>query len=231
MIQFNLLPEVKIQYIKTQRLKRLMVLIAIVASAASVLILLMTISFSSIQKHHLSNLDKDIEEISNELQSNSELTRILSVQNQLRTLPAIYEGRPAVDRLPSILDKTTPLGIGLGRLSIDFSTSSIELAGQAPTLEIVNSYVDTLKYTTFKSGQDGQALEAFKDVVLSQFGKDNTAASFTLTFTFDPLLFANTAEIELFIPSTVTTRSSAEPTDLFDGSNSGQEEETENGGE
>ncbi len=232
MIQFNLLPDVKVQFIKTQQSKRILMFASVALSALAVVVLVFMVSFSAVQKRHLANLDRDIERIGSELTDNPELTRILSVQNQLNTLPDLYNGRPAVDRLPEILERTTPAGVGIGRLSIDFSLSTIELSGQASTLEMVNSYVDTLKFTTFRAGKDGEVLQAFRDVVLSRFGKDSTTASFSLTFGFEPQLFDNTLEVTLSVPSITTTRSESSPTDLFDGSNAGAaEEEMINGGQ
>lgn len=233
MIQFNLLPDVKTQFIRTQRLKRIMVLVSIALSVLSVLVLLMTISYSAVQKNHLSNLDKDIDKISAELQGNPELTKILSVQNQLNALPALYNGRPALDRLPLILERTTPVDVSIGRLMIDFSTSQIELSGQATTLEMVNSYVDTLKFTTFRSAEDEMVLPAFKEVVLSQFGKDTVSASFTLTFSFEPTLFDETKTVTISVPSTVTTRADGDVTELFNGGAEEelQDEEAQDGGQ
>src|SRR5687768_13026732 len=108
MIQFNLLPDVKIAYIRTKRLKRLMLVSSVVAIIVSVVLILFMISFVTVQKRHVGNLDKDIDRLIAEIESIPELDKILTVQNQLNALPALYAGRPAVTRLPSYLDQTTP---------------------------------------------------------------------------------------------------------------------------
>lgn len=237
MIQFNLLPDVKVEYIKTKRLKRILLLSAIAASGVSVFILFLTFSYAAVQKRHLSNLDKDVDRISTELKSNPELTKILSVQNQLNTLPSLYDGRPAVDRLPGYLDQTTPQGVGIGRLTLDLSLSTIEITGEADNLQLVNSYVDTLKYTIFKSDEEG-AVEAaaFTNVVLTQFGRDSETADFVINVTFDPLIFDVSKKISLTVPQLVTTRSQGTAAELFDGSGPVETDETteegaENGGQ
>lgn len=225
MIQFNLLPDIKIEYIKTQRTKRMVILGSIGAAGLSIALLLVMFSFSTVQKQHITNLDKDIQALRTELEGNQELTKILSVQNQLKSLPALYDGRPAADRLPDYLDQTTPTDVGIGRLVVDFSTSTMEITGSAPSLESVNSYVDTLKFTSYKYDNEGQTTTsgAFSAVILTEFGRSDKEATFVVTLTFDPIIFDATKSIELIVPSTVTTRAEAPASspDLFDGSATG----------
>lgn len=218
MIQFNLLPDVKIEYIKTKRLKRLMMLGSFVAVGASMLILFLTFSYSAIQKRHMSELNKDIETIKNELDSIPELKKILSVQDQLNALPDLYMGRPALDRLPDYLERTTPSGIGLNHLQLDMSINQIEVTGNANSLETVNSYVDTLKFTTYKTSEEGsEVAPAFNSVVLVQFGRDSNQATFTISFMYDPQIFDISKEIQLSVPNKVTSHAQAPNNNLFNG--------------
>lgn len=223
MIQFNLLPDVKVQHIKTQKMKRVVTLVSIAAIGVSVGVLVILFSYTAVQKQHISNLDKDIASLEAELKSNDELNKILSVQNQLYSLPALYDGRPAVDRLPGFLDQTTPADVGLGQMVIDFSTSTIQMSGTATSLEAVNAHVDTLKFTTFVPEEGADKVAAFTGVVLSEFGRSDTEASFTIQFSFDPQIFDATRDIELQVPNTVTTRAQTTPAALFDGSATGDE--------
>ncbi len=224
MIQFNLLPDVKVQHIKSQKMKRTVTLVSFISVGVSIGILIIMFSYSAVQKQHIKNLDADIAALTAELQTNEELNKILSVQNQLNSLPALYDGRPAADRLTTYLDQTTPVDVGLGRLSLDFSTSTIEMSGTATSLEQVNAYVDTLKFTTFVPEEGAEPVAAFTNVVLTQFGRDDKEASFTISLTFDPRIFDATLDVELIVPSTVTTRAQATPSDLFDGSAAGGED-------
>lgn len=227
MIQFNLLPDVKIQHVKSQRTKRLVILASIAVAGVSVGVLVLLFSYTLTQKRHLGNLNKDIDSLSSELQSNSELSRILTVQNQLKTLPGLYNGRPAVGRLPGYIDQTTPAGVGINSMSLDFSTSAMNVTGNAASLELVNNYVDTLKFTTFKTEDSSEATSAFKGVVLSSFGKTEKGASFTIDFTFDPAIFDETKNIQLVVPNIVTTRAQVPTQDLFNGSAQGEAQNAE----
>lgn len=218
MIQFNLLPTVKVEHIRTQKMKRMVMVTSITATCISAAILVLLFSYTAVQKNHISNLDGDIAKLQAELESNSELKKILSVQSQLNSLPALYDGRPAVERLPLFIDQTTPADVGLGRLSIDFSLSTIELSGTAANLSAVNAHVDTLKLTKFTTGEGSQPEAAFSNVVLSQFGRNEDEASFTITLSFNPMMFDTTKQVSLAVPAMVTTRAQTNPAELFDGS-------------
>lgn len=224
MIQFNMLPDVKVDYIRTQRTKRIVMLGSFVAAGVGAFLLIMMFSYQATQKRHLSNLNKDISSIKSELEGNRDLTRMLSVQNQLKTLPALYDGRPAVERLLTYVEQTTPGDVGIGKVMVDFSASTLELTGTADSIKTVNAHVDTLKFTNFKvANLEGDPVGAFKDVKLVNFGKSildgKEQASFVISMSFDPQLFDQTKEVSLLIPSIISTRAQqGDTTELFDGS-------------
>ena len=236
MIQFNLLPDIKIEYIKTLKLKRMVMTIAFIAVGASVGLLILMFSMNAVQKRHVSNLNSDIERLKTELDETDDLTKILTVQNQLNALPALYDGRPAINRLPGFIDQTTPVGIGITQMTIDFSTSTVEIIGDSKNLKTLNSFVDTLRYTTYEveheeteevadTGEEmemtetevHEALNAFGNVGLVQFARDSEKATFTLSFSFDTTIFDITKKVKLTVPSLVTTRAEVPSPDLFNG--------------
>lgn len=225
MIQFNLLPSVKVDYIKTKRLKRLIMGLSVVSVVFSVVLLMVMFSLKTVQNGHINNLEGDIKRLTSDLENTPDLNKMLSVQNQLNSLPTLYAGRPAVYRLPSFLDQTTPTNVGITDILIDFSLSTVEVGGKADTLESVNRYVDTLKFTKFKSGAEGEEAAAFSSVVLTSFGRDEKEATFKVSFTFTPAIFDDAQDIQLIIPSIVTTRSQVEASnDLFNGTTAEEEE-------
>src|SRR5687768_790771 len=92
MIQFNLLPDIKIQYLKAKRQKHMVMLGAVAAIIVSlaVFIVLITVVYG-LQKKNLSDLNTDIKTASEELRDTKDLTKILTVQNQLKALPALHD--------------------------------------------------------------------------------------------------------------------------------------------
>ncbi|MDB5163970.1 MAG: hypothetical protein JWS12_588 [Candidatus Saccharibacteria bacterium] len=213
MIQFNLLPDVKIDYIKARRAKRMVLVISVLVSGALLTIMvLLFLVVNVFQKQHLRDLDKDIASQSKTLQATPDLNKILTVQNQLESLPALFSQKPVASRLFDYITKTTPKDVTISSYAIDFDAQTIAIEGNSVSLEGVNKYVDTLKFTNFTTDQSAQAIstKAFSNVVLSTFGKDDKGASYHLDLKFDPAIFDVSKAVNLVVPATTTTRSETE---------------------
>jgi hypothetical protein len=224
MVQFNLLPDIKIQYLKTKRQKHLFVLISSIVIAASIVFLIIVGTVVEVlQRKNISDLSKDIKTSSDELQGTKDLSKILTVQNQLKSITSLHDQKVVSSRMFTFITQTTPDKVTISKVAIDYALNSIIINGDADTLSTVNKYTDTLKFTTYTVGEDKTAKPAFKEVVLSSFGRDDKTASYTINFKFEPALFAGSAEATLTVPKITTTRSEVEqPTVLFQ--NNGQEQ-------
>lgn len=222
MIQLNLLPDVKLHYIKAERQRRLVTSIAVVAALVSVGILVLLLSISGLQKKHLSDLTKDISQESSELQKKPEINKILTVQNQLGSLTDLHAKKPATSKLFSYLNQVTPVKVNITNFTIDFTQQTIVITGSSDALASVNKYVDTLKFTKYKTEEGSSEKPAFSDVVLGSFGlatgakTSGEAASYTINLKYDPLIFDISEKPVLAVPNLTTTRSSLDsPGDLF----------------
>lgn len=228
MIQINLLPEVKIAYIKAKRLQRTIMTVSAIVSIASVALLVLFFLITNvIQKQHLSDLNKDIESSKKSLQSVTDLSKILTVQNQLNKLPELHGQTPAVSRLFGFVQQITPINVSVSSLVLKAGEQSITIEGSADSLAAVNTYVDTLKFTNFKIQPDGDAQAvpqtglAFKEVVLTSFALSNNpqpgkAATYSITLKYDLVIFTNTNTATLGVPEQITTRSETEkPAAIF----------------
>ncbi len=216
MIQFNLLPDVKMEYIKAERTKRMVIAIASAATIVSVAILVILLMVVLVfQKKYMSDLSADITKYSHDLQATPDLDKILTVQNQLSALKGLHEEKPDVTRVFPYIEEVTPSEVSIGTLSIDYEAQTVIITGSASSLSFVNKYVDTLKFTEYK--QDGQTHKAFSEVVLANFGRADKGASYSINLKFDPVIFSNTADVELTVPERITTRSETEkPGALFE---------------
>lgn len=218
MIQFNLLPDIKQQYMKAQRQKHMVVFIStlsmIIAVAIFVVLLLVTQLW---QKKSISDLNGDIKQYSNELSSTDDFSKILTVQNQLNSLPALHDKKAVASRLSGYMTQLTPAKANVSKLDVDFDQNMISISGSADSLATVNTYVDTLKFTTFTAaGDDTKKDNAFSSVVLAAFGKNSGATTYTITANFDPIIFSGEQEVTLTVPQITSSRSATEqPTDLF----------------
>lgn len=221
MIQFNLLPDVKLEYIKAQRIRSIVLSISIILTIASVAALLILLSIVGLQKKHLNDVKRDVTSETSILQNKPNIGTILTVQNQLESLTALHNGKPAADRLFDYLNELTPASVSITNMSYDFTQFTGTITGTSDALSDVNQFVDTLKLTNFTSNEDSTESPAFSDVVLSNFSLNTSAqnpanqANYTITFNYNKSIFDNTQTIKLEVP-TVTTRAQLQnPTNLF----------------
>lgn len=223
MIQFNLLPDVKIAYIKAQRQKQLVVSISVIASIAAITIFLLLFMFVNVaQKKNMNDLSKDIKTQSNDLMKTKDLNKILTVQNQIGALDGLHGDKVVAQRLFGYLEQVTPKDVSISQLDVDFEASTISISGTSASLAAINTYADSLKFTKFTTKNDETEKAAFNDVVLAKLTRTDGKNDYTLTAVFDPLIFAQGEEVELKVPQMVTTRSSTErPGALFEESTSG----------
>lgn len=216
MVQFNLLPDVKVAYLKAKRSKRLLLTIAISASAACLgLTTLLFIGVQVGQKQHINDLTKDIKAEVSKIQSVEDLDKILTIQNQLATLPQLHENKPLLSRLFTYIGQTTPSSVTISKLDIDMAVSTMTVSGSADSISTVNTYADTLKFATYDT-ESVKDTPAFQNITTT-LTRDQGVASFDITMSFDPIIFNGTEKVTLVVPSIITTRSETEkPKALFD---------------
>lgn len=222
MTQLNLLPDVKLEYLKAQRSRRLVLAISVIVTIASLALLILLLSVDGLQKKHLSDLNRDIASESSKLQAEPQIGKILTVQNQLESLTALHASKPAATRLFDYLNEVTPVQVSINNFTIDFTNDTITVTGSTDALSSVNKYIDTLKYTTYGSDNQSGNKPAFSNVVLSSFGLNSgstdssQAANYTVTLAYDKNIFDITQKINLIVPNLTTTRLNLQqPTDLF----------------
>lgn len=218
MIEFNLLPDVKQEFIKTRRTKRLVMLISFAAASICLVILIgLVVVVDGLQKSHLNGLNSDISTAKNQINSTHDLNQVLTIQNQLTALPALDAQKPVTSRLFGYLQQLIPVSVTLSKTDLDFSGHTIDISGDADTLATINQLVDTLKFTTYtKSSTDTSNTPAFTSVVLSNFSLNTTGASYDIQAAFDPAIFDVANTVKLTVPNIVSTRSvTDQPVDLF----------------
>jgi hypothetical protein len=218
MIQFNLLPDIKMQYIKARRQEHLVILISTVAIIASLTVLiLLIVTTDVVQKRQLSNIRKTVSRDSSELKNTPSLNQMLTVQGQLSALPSLHNAKPAVPRLFTYLTELTPSKATISTYDIDYGQNTMIISGSADSLATVNQFTDTLKFTGYTLQGQAGTRPAFSNVVLSSFSDSSTSgASYTISTSFDPALFKESNDVKLTVPGIINTRSEvAQPGVLF----------------
>ncbi len=212
MIEFNLLPDIKQQYLKAKRLKKIIIFIVVVISTLSLVLFAFSYWYVYFnQKNNIKNLNNEITSSIRHIKGNPNLNKILTIQNQLNSLPNILSQSPKVSRIFNFMAELTPANATISDLTINLSSNSISINGGADSLNTVNQFVDTLKYAKYNNGSSKNNVP-FSSVTLASFSYSSSASSttpaqFTITFNYDPTLFNNTDNIQLVVPNITTTRS------------------------
>lgn len=191
-VQFNLLPDIKQQFIQTERKRNLVISASILVSVVSVLIFLITLSTVSIvQKNQMTSADKTIATANSKLKQLNGLDQVLTVQNQLQTLVGLHQSKHISSLIFNYLPEVTPTNVSVGRLAMSYVDNKIQIDGTAANQSAVNTFIDTLKFTTYTIGSSNSPKTAFPSVIESSFGIGVGNVSYSLNITFDPVLFSN----------------------------------------
>ena len=221
MIQLNLLPNIKAEYVKAQRTKRTVTTLALIVSAVSIgiVVLLAGVAYGA-QQLRLKNVQDTISKNENAIKQEKDLDKVLTIQNQLAALTGLHDAKAVMSRLFTYLQQTTPAAISISHYTVDNEGLTWSVEGKAPSLELINKYVDTLKFTEIGASEEGQdsGQRAFSEVVLTTFSKTDEGYTFSVNLKFDDQLFASqNPDIKLVVPNITTTRSQTQlpSADLF----------------
>jgi Tfp pilus assembly protein PilN len=223
MIQLNLLPDVKLEYIKAQRERKLLTSISIIVILVTVCLLALLLVTSFYQKTRINSLSNSIDAKGNQLKNKPEISKILTVQNQLESLTELHAKKPAASNIFNYLNQVTPANVAINSFVISFVDQKITITGGSDNLQSANKYIDTLKFTKYTSDSVHDGTPAFSNVVMTTFALNTKstdvtqAATYTITLNYDPNIFDISQQAKLVIPPHfVTTRSElGAPTELF----------------
>lgn len=223
MIQFNLLPDIKQQYIKSARLKRTALVVSFLVAASSLFIfIILFLSVHVFQQARIRGINSSIAENTKTLKDTPDLNKVLTIQNQLTSLPNLHEQKPVTSRIFGYLTQVTPASVTIGKVDLDFEAKTMSFGGVTDSISTVNKFVDTLKFTTYTEKQaDGTSptdstKKPFSAVVLNSFARSDKETTYQISLTFDSAIFDSTKNVALVVPKIISTRSETEkPTELF----------------
>jgi len=219
MIQLNLLPDIKIAFMRSRRLKRLVMMVASIISIISISIVVLLYSFVNIaQKQHISNINSNIKSNDSKLGNITDLNKVLTIQNQLESLTELHDQKPAISRLFGYINSITPAKVDLSTLSIDFTNKTLKITGSSDSLNTLNKFIDTIKFTVYSTPYELSDKKAFSSTVLTSYSKEEKRVTYAIGTTFDPAIFDGRFVPILKVPKIISSRSETEkPTTLFQG--------------
>jgi hypothetical protein len=207
--QINLLPDIKLEYLRSRKLRRMVIVLCTIALLACGGILFVFGSYVfGVQKLQLNNANNDIAGNIKQLKSIQDLDKIVTVQNQIGALSALHDSKPAISNIATYLRLVTPSSATISDFTLDYSTNTGIIKGTVASVEVVNRFVDTLKFTKFTSKDSTDSSKAFNSVVLDRINVSDKGTDYTISFGFNPVIFDLTKlPVKLEVPKITSTRS------------------------
>jgi len=206
MIEINLVPDVKQELIKAQRVRTSVISIAILVGAAAIgIVIVLAIWVFGVQTARGLLVDSTIKDQSQKLSKVPDISNTLTVQNQLEKLPQLHESRHISSRtfrMLAAINPSAPNNISFDKASLDSANSTITISAQAenayPALE---TFKKTIAATNIQFTTNGVAGSVPLATNLNDsersYGEDDSGKKvlrFTLTFTYPQELYAASSD-------------------------------------
>jgi len=202
MIEINLVPDVKQELIKAQRIRSTVVSSAIFVAIVSVgIVALLAIYVFAVQTVRSAVADDAIKKGSTKLAGIEDLSKTLTIQNQLTKISALHNQSKIDSRIFDVLSAIIPPkpnDVQISNLTIDASTSLITIEGQASNgysaVEIFRKTIEGAQ-VKYKSDSGDQVVSLASNVSTgdTSYGEDSSGAKvlrFTISFSYDESLFS-----------------------------------------
>ncbi len=202
MIEINLVPDVKQELIKAQRVRSTVISFSIIiAVGAGIIVTLLAIYVFGVQTVRGVVADGAITDGGKKLASVEDLSKTLTIQNQLTKISSLHADKKIDSRIFDVLVAIIPASpnqVQISNLAIDSDLGTISVEGQAArsyaALEVFRKTIEGAQ-VQFTNDQGDQSVTLASDVSTGEtsYGEDASGAKvlrFTMSFKYAPELFA-----------------------------------------
>lgn len=203
MIEINLIPDIKQELIKAQSIRTKVIAGAILVGFLSlVVVTLLSIYVFAVQTVRSNVADKAIIDGSSKLASVEDLSKTLTIQNQLSVLSSLNDNKNINSRIFDVLFAiipSQPNDVQISDLTVDSDNETVTIDGQAANsyvaLEIFKKTIAgaDIKYTDSYGKERTQPMASSISISDTSYGEDNTGVKvlrFTINFKYAPELFS-----------------------------------------
>lgn len=206
MIQINLLPDVKQEYLRAKRTRNTVVSFSIIAgigAAALVVVLLIVLGGQKALEAHA---DGRIKSEYDSLSQVEDLSELVTLQAQLESIGSQHDSKTMTSRLFSMLSVVNPTGensVQFSNVSLSPSENTIQIEGIARAGYVaVEALEKTIKNTNFsyavadgeRSTEPLSATVSTGETALTEDSEGRKVLSFIVDIQVNPLLFSNQAK-------------------------------------
>lgn len=202
MIEINLVPDVKQELIRAERVRSIVISMTILVGVATVgIVVLLGLWVFGVQTARGALSDNTIKRESTKLSSVEDLESSLTIQNQLSLLPDLHENKQVDSRvfdIITVINPPAPNDISISKLTIDSEETTITLEAQAvggyPALEVFKKTIAAteLRYKTDDDSEEKRLLASSISDGERSYGEDASGRKvlrFTLTLEYPKELF------------------------------------------
>jgi len=203
MIEINLIPDVKQELLSAQRIRSRVITASILIGIISIAVVtLLAIYVFTVQAVRSGLADKAIQQGSNQLASVTDLSKTLTIQNQLTKISALNDSKKIDSRIFDILNVIIPPApnvVNISNLAVDSDAGTITIDGQAANsyaaVEVFKKTIEgaNVKYTDSNNNKQEIVLASNISTSNTSYGEDssgNKVLRFTLSFSYAPELFS-----------------------------------------
>lgn len=161
--EINLVPDVKSEMIKKQKLRNVVFFGCIVVSVVAVGITAVLGSIKAAQDVTMTSQDAHMKKLSSKITSYSELTEFLTVQNQINGISKVEDNQKVLSRAFPLLSSLIPGGndtVEVSEISVDLKTSTMNFdaqanAGEKPYIDyrVLESFIKRTNMMKFDYGR------------------------------------------------------------------------------
>lgn len=205
MIQINLLPDIKQEYLRTKRTRNFVVSIAIVAGLASIGLVVALLLFLGTQTALEIRADNRIEQEYQTLSEIDDLSELVTLQNQLSLISDQHDTKSMGSRLFAILQAVNPPApndVRFTTVNMDPSTNTLRLEGIASGgYRAVETLAKTISNTSIRytaeqepTTEDLATKVAIDESSFSEDADGRRVLRFSILVEYNELLFSNQAQ-------------------------------------
>jgi len=197
MIEINLVPDIKQELIKAQKIRSKVILFSILIGIVSVgIVTVLAIGVFIVQPVRSTINDNAIKQGSEELSSVEDLSKTLTIQNQLTKISNLNADKKIDSRIFAILSAIippSPNNIKVSNLTIDSDAGNITIQGQASNsyaaVEVFKKTIEgaKIKYTDENDDQQEVILASNISTSDMSYGEDTSGAKvlrFSISFDY-----------------------------------------------
>lgn len=202
MIQINLIPDIKLQYLRARRTRDLAVSVSILVGIASAGVVVLLLLVLGLQAGREVLADNAIDSEYSKLSAVEGLSDMVTIDNQLSLISGQHSAKSIHSRMFSILQAINPAkpnDVRFTSVVVDPETSSIVFEGLTdvgyPAVEVL---AKTIEETVVRSTEDGEVIEnplateiQILETSYARDGENRQVLRFEMTVSYTPEVLTN----------------------------------------